>query len=204
MDIEPVRHRRRAATRAALLEAGRRLVEEQGAQAAQVGNITRAAGVAHGTFYVHFNSKDDLLDELWAELDASLQQRLQPLLDHALERPAAEVLADIAGTCLDHWMAHRGLLSALAERAAARSDLKLLRDGVSPTLSRLVTDVLVRTNEARGTDPSNAALVAQGILGMWMRIGLRYVFGEDDRPTRQQAIQTLVTMTSGAVGAGAP
>ncbi len=195
MDTRLDRNRRKAATRTALLEAGRRFVEERGAQATQVGDITRAAGVAHGTFYVHFASKDALLDELWADFDNSLEQQIAPLLETALSRPREQVLGEIAGICLDHWAAHRGLLRALAERAAARSDLHLLRDGVSPSLAARVVELLTHL----GAGHSEIGLVGQGLLGMWMRIGLLYVFGDEPRPTRAEAVRALVSSTIGVL-----
>jgi AcrR family transcriptional regulator len=195
MDTRLDRNRRKAATRTALLDAGRRFVEERGAHATQVGDIARAAGVAHGTFYVHFASKDALLDELWAEFDSSLERRLEPLLGTALSRPRDELLAEIAGICLDHWAAHRGLLRALAERAAARADLHLLRDGVSPSLAARITKLLT----GLGAGGPEIGLVAQGLLGLWMRIGLLYVFGDAQRPSREQAVRALVSSTIGVL-----
>jgi AcrR family transcriptional regulator len=195
MDTRLDRNRRKAATRTALLEAGRRFVEERGAHATQVGDIARAAGVAHGTFYVHFASKDALLDELWAEFDSSLESKLEPLLATALSRPREAVLTEVATICLDHWAAHRGLLRALAERAAARSDLHLLRDGVSPSLAARVTKLLTDL----GAGGPEMSLVAQGLLGMWMRIGLLYVFADSERPSRDQAVRALVSSTIGVL-----
>jgi AcrR family transcriptional regulator len=195
MDTRLDRNRRKAATRTALLEAGRRFVEERGAHATQVGDIARAAGVAHGTFYVHFTSKDALLDELWTEFDRSLELELEPLLATGLSRPREAVLTEIAGICLDHWAAHRGLLRALAERAAARSDLHLLRDGVSPSLATRVTKLLTDL----GAGGPEMGLVAQGLLGMWMRIGLLYVFADTERPSREQAVRALVSSTIGVL-----
>lgn len=58
-----------------------KLVGRQGHSEASVVNITRAAGVSLGTFYVHFESKQELLNELlpWAgreahrEMDAAVE-----------------------------------------------------------------------------------------------------------------------------------
>ncbi len=50
--------------RAALLEAAAKVVGEVGYSAAMVSTITRRAGVAQGTFYNYFNSRQDLFDQL--------------------------------------------------------------------------------------------------------------------------------------------
>jgi AcrR family transcriptional regulator len=188
MEQAPRRNKRKAATRAALLDAGRRLIEERGAEATQVGDIARASGVAHGTFYVHFASKDALLDELWLELDAALGAKLRSVAQMTNGHLDERQLSAIAGTCVDYWREHRGLLQALAERAAARADLRVGRDGFSPTLIALFSDI------ARGArrNVDDARLLAEGLVGMWMRIGMLYALGGDGHaPTREQAMQLL-------------
>ena len=62
-------HRQEAAreTRRKIIGAGRALVEGGGFAAASVDAITRAAGVAKGTFYVHFPTKEHLAAEICRE-----------------------------------------------------------------------------------------------------------------------------------------
>jgi AcrR family transcriptional regulator len=84
--------RRRLRTRAALLAAARRVFAARGVEAATVQEITDAADVAKGSFYNHFDSKEDALravvtaslEELGAALDRSLDAR---------QRDPARVLA---------------------------------------------------------------------------------------------------------------
>ncbi|MGH2927257.1 MAG: TetR family transcriptional regulator, partial [Solirubrobacteraceae bacterium] len=47
-------------TRAALIDAARRVFERDGYLEARVADIAAAAGVAHGSFYTYFDSKDDV------------------------------------------------------------------------------------------------------------------------------------------------
>lgn len=56
--------------RADLLDAGLRVLREKGAEAT-VADVTTAAGVAKGTFYLYFASKDDLVVALRRRLDES-------------------------------------------------------------------------------------------------------------------------------------
>lgn len=68
-------------TRQAILDAAMNIVGELGHSEASIANITRAANVALGTFYMHFESKQALLEELlpWAGgkahayMDAAIQ-----------------------------------------------------------------------------------------------------------------------------------
>jgi AcrR family transcriptional regulator len=56
--------RRRERTRASLLEGARRVIADKGFDAATIAEITRAADVGFGSFYNHFQSKDELLQVL--------------------------------------------------------------------------------------------------------------------------------------------
>src|SRR6478736_1739471 len=50
-----------------LLDAGMRVFAERGFQAARVDDIVRAARTSHGTFYLYFANKEDLLRALAVE-----------------------------------------------------------------------------------------------------------------------------------------
>ena len=52
---------KRERTRSALLDATVSVVAEKGMEAAKISDITTAAGLANGTFYNHFNDKDEIL-----------------------------------------------------------------------------------------------------------------------------------------------
>jgi AcrR family transcriptional regulator len=59
--------RRKARTRAALIDAAQRLFAQQGATDMSIQEITEAADVGFGTFYNHFASKAELFDAAIAE-----------------------------------------------------------------------------------------------------------------------------------------
>src|SRR5574340_37965 len=51
-----------------LVAAARALFFERGVDATSIEDITRAAGVAHGTFYLYFKTKDDAVNAVMAEI----------------------------------------------------------------------------------------------------------------------------------------
>jgi AcrR family transcriptional regulator len=55
---------RGARTRAKLVDAARDLFERQGYIDTSVNDVTAAAGVAYGTFYIYFTSKEGIFDDL--------------------------------------------------------------------------------------------------------------------------------------------
>lgn len=64
------------ATRRAILSAAEKVIGEQGFNEASIGSITRAAGVAQGTFYIYFASKDDVFSELVADMGRMLRHAI--------------------------------------------------------------------------------------------------------------------------------
>lgn len=92
--------RRRSRTRACLLEAARHVLTRLGYQAATIADITRAADVGVGTFYLHFRDKDALL---------------HTLLEEGLEELREEIGAVVAPLPLAHSIpaAIRALCAAL-------------------------------------------------------------------------------------------
>ena len=59
--------RRRARTRARLIEAARVLIARQGVEAMRINEITEEADVGFGSFYNHFESKDEIVEAVLGE-----------------------------------------------------------------------------------------------------------------------------------------
>lgn len=82
--------RLRAATRQALIEAGTAAFAQHGLSGASISQIARDAGVANGTFYLHFRSKR----ELYSAIVEGVLEQLSGLMEQSAatspERGAAE------------------------------------------------------------------------------------------------------------------
>ncbi len=196
------RSEKKASTRAALKKAALACFAELGFRDAQIGDIARRAGVAHGTFYVHFASKEELVDELLAEFNRALVERLERAWreqDAADPRATARRLAEI---CLDHWRRERELLAAFAERAGAAASLPALRDGINPPVADFLAARLRDLAAAGGAPLPQADLVAHALLGLWTRVGLQYLFGP--KVSRAQAVEVLASLSLGALAAVVP
>ena len=98
----PSRTRRRLRTRDRLFEAALAEFHRAGVDAAQIEAIVRAAGVARGTFYLHFPTKDHVLMELLRRRQAALAARLRaargapmrPFLQRAVDLMMEDALGE--------------------------------------------------------------------------------------------------------------
>ncbi len=175
------------------------------------GDIARAAGVAHGTFYVHFANKEAIADDLLARFNARFATRLQPVIAAALPGagPGASVsslsaiVRAVAEHFVDHWRAERDFVRIYAERTASGLDVAALSDGINPPMLDLLQGLLTRVMGSPADGASmNVGLVTHGLLGLWLRVGLQHVLaGRGDRET---AISTLTHLTVGALTTALP
>ena len=78
--------------RTQLIETARRLFETHGVQATSVSDIVKAAGVAQGTFYWYFKSKDEALEAVVQAYTDEICERVNSLA-HAPELRALDKLA---------------------------------------------------------------------------------------------------------------
>lgn len=193
-----VRDARKALTRNALKETAKKLFAEQGYAATQIGHITDTAGVAKGTFYVHFNDKDEILDELLDEFNAGFAAHVGPLLQGGLGKPRRKLIEAVADAFLTYWSENREFLRAYAEKAAGGVNADALRVGMNPPMQKLLVEAL-RGERANGFTPE---LVVQGLLSMWLRLGMQYIFNPASK--RRDVLSTLVAMTDGALNAVLP
>lgn len=128
---------KRARTRAAILEAARACYAAPTATSITVEAVMQAAGLAKGTFYVHFQDLPALEVELAAALIEELDQRLQPArlaADHPLTRIATAItilLHDLASAPPRARLVARALVAVpevgQAMRAHLRQDLRVAR-----------------------------------------------------------------------------
>ena len=155
------KHERRAQLVAVAIEAFAR----QGVAATSVADIVRAAGVAQGTFYLYFTSKDDVILAVVAGVAETMLTSLQGRLDTA-EMPAKDrlrafgrLLADLArdGELSDVTdFIHRAENRTLHDRFAEHLLPRLL-----PLMEQLVADG-VTDGSCLVADPRAAAWLVLG------------------------------------------
>ncbi|HXH87680.1 MAG TPA: TetR/AcrR family transcriptional regulator [Gaiellaceae bacterium] len=83
---------RGARTRQKLLEAAERIFAELGYHDASIVKITEAAGVGQGTFYLYFESKKQVFDELVLDLNTRVRHAMTEAADGGTTRAERELL----------------------------------------------------------------------------------------------------------------
>ena len=84
--------RKGEATRTRLLEAAERVFADLGYHEASIVKITEAAGVAQGTFYLYFDSKKAIFDELVRDLNRRVRHAMKEASSQGETRVQAELL----------------------------------------------------------------------------------------------------------------
>ncbi|MBW2244820.1 MAG: TetR/AcrR family transcriptional regulator [Deltaproteobacteria bacterium] len=105
--------RRRTETRSRIVKAAERLMRERGVEAVTIHDITEAADVGHGTFYLHFKTKGDVLrpviEQLAERLHAHVDRATGGAVDPAVRMATGVRIAlrTIVGDPLWNWYVFR-------------------------------------------------------------------------------------------------
>lgn len=180
---------KRARQRSRILSAAERVFARRGFFAARVSEIAKDAGVADGTIYLYFKSKDDLLISLFARRMRELNQALRAAIAD-VESPVEQLRAFI-----------RTYLKSVHDEPAAaevltielRQSSKFMKEYDNPEFAdflRMLGGVIAAGQEKGDVDasvPAHAA--ARMIFGMLDELALAWVLA------RQPSI------SSGAPGA---
>jgi TetR/AcrR family transcriptional regulator, transcriptional repressor for nem operon len=144
-------------TRQALLDAGAALAEEHGLAGVSVNMVVARAGVAKGTFYVHFKDRAAFVDAMHERFHT----RVGAVIDEAIAGlpPGAERLYRGSEAYLDVSLANRGVKALSLE---ARSD-PAVQGSMEARRQRLAT-AGVPDLEAMGWDDAEAAAQLLGAM----------------------------------------
>ncbi len=103
-----LRSQQKEATRALLYDVAMRLFERDGYDAVNVDDIVRESAVARGTFYFHYDSKEDILYEAVRRGEHAIVARMAAV---GPERPFREVLQATCDAFAEIWGGRRSLLA---------------------------------------------------------------------------------------------
>jgi AcrR family transcriptional regulator len=184
--------RSRAETRRRLVEAGTELFAGSGLHAVTSAQIARRAGVASGTFYLHFPDKKALFREIVFEALDRLRERQDRAAASAADA-RAEYRARTA-ELLRFAEENRDLVRVLFGRDHPAAELG------EDVIERVVPDIESRLRErvAAGAAPTTLHLgaAAQAVAAMTVRVVAWWV-EDPTRASREEVVDTLLRMHPG-------
>lgn len=175
--------KKRARTRGQLRRAGIEVVANHGLGGATVGEIVQVAGVAQGTFYNHFQSLEELMDEIAEQLGTGVEIARDALA--AVESdPAARVAIGIYQLVE---MAERDANSAAAFVAMAAGKPNF-RARVRSIIGRAITDGVDRDRFKVESTPASVNVV----LGSCLQSMRSVVLGDADRTATPEVARLVL------------
>lgn len=186
------------ATRAKLLAAAETLFGRKGFHPTSIGDITREAGVGHGTFYLWFDSKEVIFRELVRHLSHELRATIRDAVAGMDDRLRMEEVG--VRTFLRFVLAHRDLYRIVLEAEFVAPDLhrwyyERLAEGYAEGLAEAM-----EAGEIPRIDPETLAYC---LMGMSHFMGVRWVVWEGREPP-EEAMAAMLTILRSALLTAAP
>lgn len=180
--IKPADERRRE-----ILEAATRLFREGGFETTTVQAVAAAAGVAAGTVYLYFPSKEAILTALREDFEEGLLDRFAEISEAVLAEETEtgeivsyqEVVSRLIDGVVDFSLQHRAVAEVIARhvgRVNLMADSRLLRGALTELLSRVIREG-VRLGYIHTSDPEMSAYLLH--VASATAIGHAIAFGDD-------------------------
>ena len=183
-----------------LLDAAMVVFARRGYHAARVDDIVKLAKTSHGTFYLYFSNKEDLLRALAGEAGevvAALDTALGPVGPN--DQGWRELRRWMEGFS-EAWQRYAPVLRAWTDLAMSDAELAAQGHAAAGGVARTLTGRIAEAGPQPGIDPNAAA---EAVVAMVDRFHyLRQFAGE---PVDAGALDTLTTMVHRALfGGGTP
>ncbi len=190
---------RGARTRTALVQAARNVFERDGFLDARITDITAEAGVAAGTFYTYFTSKEDAFAAVMAEVE---EEMLHPRLIEVADRDDPVGVIEAANRAyLISYRRNAKLMALMEEVAQVDDGFRRLRLRRARAFAERNAQALSRLQQRGLADPElDPRLAALALSAMVSRVAyLRYVQGFGNA-SAESLVQTLTRLWTGALG----
>ena len=179
--------RSRAETRRRLIEAGTALFAESGLHGATSAQIARRAGVATGTFYLHFADKEALFREIAFAALAELGER-QERAASGLAPGSREHLRARSEELIAFAAEKRELILMVFGRAESAGLAEQVREALVPGIQRHLER---RLREGRAPADLHPAVAAQAHAAVLTRV-IAWWAADPSRATPAEVVATLL------------
>ena len=180
---------RGARTRQRLLDAAEQVFAELGYHDASIVKITESAGVAQGTFYLYFESKKQIFDELVRDLNRRVRRAMKEASSRGTTRQEAELLGFEAyfRFTAEHTALYRIIRQAeFVSPEMLRYHYERLAEGYVEGLRDAV-----RRGEVGRVDPD---VTAWALMGAGELLGMRWILWESGETVPERVLEELARM----------
>lgn len=184
-------------TRRRLLEAAEEVFAEYGWEEASISKITESAGVAQGTFYRYFPSKQAVFDELVADLN----RRVRHAMSEGAARGRTRAEAERYGfEAFFRFTAEHPALYRVIRQAefASPNALRLHYERIATGYVEALTKAMERGEIASG-DPE---VLAYALMGIGELVGMRWILWADADQVPEGVLDELSRFVKRGLGAG--
>jgi AcrR family transcriptional regulator len=181
-----------------ILDAARKLLEQRGLETMTMDEIAAAAGVAKGTLYLYFESKDDLLQALLAQVGENILQDVESVL-RAPGTPA-DKLVRMVSMLLDYLNRERVLFPIYARellrgKSKSRTGFWVHYQELEEKFVTLVTQLFTEGIAAGQFIPANPRLLTFLLRGLVRATGY-YQKEAGQADAAKEALPVMLTLLS--------
>jgi AcrR family transcriptional regulator len=178
-----------------ILAAARRLMEQKGADALIMDEIAQAAGVAKGTIYLYFQSKDELIQALLSQVGEAIALDLEGIL--AKPEPPSEKLRLVVNLLVNYVDRESALFPVyLRELVRSKSGRETTLSSLQELEERnvaLITQVFAEGIAAKQFVPADPRLLTFLLKGLVRAVGY-YQMTRDQKDIIQEALPVVLTL----------
>ena len=178
-----------------ILAAARRLMEQKGADALIMDEIAQAAGVAKGTIYLYFQSKDELIQALLSQVAEAIAHDLEGIL--ANPDPPREKLRQVANLLLNYVDRESTLfpvyLRELVRSKSGKETTLTSHQQLEERILALITQVFAEGIAAKQFILADPRLLSFLLKGLVRAVGY-YQMTRDQKDTIGEALPVVLTL----------
>ena len=181
--------RRRARTRADILEAARQVFAQRGYHDASIAEITEQADVAVGTFYLYFRDKDEAFTTV---LGDGFRETIEQVKQAVAAEAGAHTLAVVVHAIFQHAYQQRDLFRVALMAGAQFARITRVQDAIEEVVSTALQSTMTPQEQASYSLP----LVARFLTGMILQ-GIIWWFEQETPDPAEMTTQLLTLLQTG-------
>lgn len=196
--IKPAEERRRE-----LIDAARELFMELGYEAATMSSIAKRAGVAQGTAYIYFESKQDILMAIMRELLETMAEVIRQVAERT-DLPAPALLQQAMTDCFTRVGEEARLVEAIILQANYSLPSQL-QEQFAPTVLPIITAIIERGVQEGSLHVTHPRLAAEFLWTTGYRLfelQAQQRFGREPQATVSELQAAFWEFVSQGLGAG--